>query len=136
MKTLVLCVLTLTLAAAGASAQGQSQGKGKSKAAGQGQTATAAVATLDIRFSSADARIIADYYRPRLQQLPPGLEKKLQRGGTLPPGWQKKVQVFPQELVGRLGPVPTGCTRVVSGKVALLIQNATNVVLDIIDLVR
>jgi hypothetical protein len=136
MKTFVLCLLTLTLAAAGLLAQGQSQGKGKSKAAGQGQTASAPVATLDIRFSSADARAIVDYYRPRLQQLPPGLEKKVQRGGTLPPGWQKKVQVFPQELVGRLPPAPAGCTRVVSGKVALLIQDATNVVLDIIDLVR
>lgn len=25
--------------------------------------------------------------------LPPGLEKKVERGGELPPGWQKKVRV-------------------------------------------
>ena len=27
------------------------------------------------------------------EELPPGLEKKVERGGRLPPGWQKKVHV-------------------------------------------
>ncbi len=27
------------------------------------------------------------------RELPPGLQKKVQRGGALPPGWEKKVQV-------------------------------------------
>lgn len=27
------------------------------------------------------------------KQLPPGLQKKVEKGGELPPGWQKKVEV-------------------------------------------
>ncbi|WP_323846499.1 hypothetical protein [Microbulbifer magnicolonia] len=27
------------------------------------------------------------------KELPPGLEKKVERGGELPPGWQKKLKV-------------------------------------------
>lgn len=27
------------------------------------------------------------------KELPPGLQKKVERGGELPPGWQKKLQV-------------------------------------------
>ena len=134
MRIFPLCILVLTLAAP--AAFGQGKGKGKPKDNGQPQSAQSSAAASNVRFGTADAQIIADYYRPRVQQLPPGLEKKLQRGGTLPPGWQKKVQAFPRDLVGRLGPVPVGYSRVVSGRTALLINDATNVVLDILDLTR
>jgi hypothetical protein len=127
MKTLLMI---LVLAMVGVPATfGQGKGKGKGKQAG------AAVA-VNVRFGAGDASVITDYYRPRLGQLPPGLEKKLARGGTLPPGWRKKVGAFPPELVGRLGPAPVGYSRVVSGKVAMLVHDATNVVMDIIELAR
>jgi len=38
------------------------------------------------------------------KRLPPGLQKKLERGGELPPGWQKKVaegQVIDRDLYRR-----------------------------------
>lgn len=123
----------MILALSAPCAFGQGKGKGKSKTKDNGQ---AAAVSATVRFAAGDVRIIEDYYRPKVQQLPPGLEKKLQRGGTLPPGWQKKVQPFPHELAGRLGPVPAGCSRVISGRTALLIEDATNVVMDILELVK
>lgn len=32
-------------------------------------------------------------HNPSTGDLPPGLQKKIERGGELPPGWQKKVVV-------------------------------------------
>lgn len=128
MKTLILVLVLAVVGIPGAFGQGKGKGKGKH--------AGGVAAGVEVRFSAGDMRLIEDYYRPRLGQLPPGLEKKLARGGTLPPGWQKKVGAFPPELVGRLGPVPVGYSRVVSGRVALLVHDATNVVMDILELTR
>ncbi len=68
--------------------------------------------------------------------LPPGLEKQLRRNGTLPPGLQKKLAPFPAGLEARLTPVLPGYRRVTVGGWALLIQDATNLVMDVIDLSR
>lgn len=54
----------------------------------------------EVLFGDHDRRVLNDYLReeewtPPGQQgkkLPPGLRKKLDRGGELPPGWQKKLQ--------------------------------------------
>jgi hypothetical protein len=46
-------------------------------------------------FSTGDVRVLREYYAPQYRNLPPGLQKKLNRTGQLPPGWQKKVQPFP-----------------------------------------
>lgn len=43
------------------------------------------------------------------KKLPPGLKKKLERGGSLPPGWQKKVErgeVLDSDLYRRARPIP------------------------------
>ena len=115
-------------------------GKGKGK--GKGASSSGGVV-----FGVTDTRVILDYYHPagsglppglakRGGDLPPGLAKQLQRNGTLPPGLQKKLVAFPAELNGRLGPVCGGCRRATLGTWALLIQDATNVILDIIDLSR
>ena len=53
-------------------------------------------------FSTGDVRVLREYYAPRYQNLPPGLQKKLNRTGQLPPGWQKKVQPFPLVLERQL----------------------------------
>ena len=54
--------------------QGRGKGKGKGKGKGRGQD--------------------SDQGRPGgPKSLPPGLQKKLDRGGQLPPGWQKKLKV-------------------------------------------
>ncbi len=136
----LLCGVSATL--------GEAQGKGKGKGKGHqdkssGNSGGGAVA---FAFGPADSRLIVDYYYPagssdlppglakRGGDLPPGLEKHLRRNGTLPPGLQKKLAPFPRELDVRLAPPPAGCRRVTLGTRALLVQDATNVVLDIIDL--
>ena len=82
------------------------------------------------------------------KKLPPGLRKKMARGGELPPGWQKKVargevmdpvvyehsRPLPPELVRTLPPQPPGTVIVtVEGKAARLLE-ATLVILDVFDL--
>ena len=138
MRIVILCTLLASLTSLNLTAQGKGKGKSrdkdKDKSATQVQSIPAGLANL--RFGSPDVRIISDYYRERAQQLPPGLEKKLQRGGALPPGWQKKVQVFPRDLEIQLPQIPVGCRRVVYGRMALLINDATNLILDILDLTR
>lgn len=61
------------------------------------------------RIPREEAVVVSDYYGGR--SLPPGLAKKLRRGGSLPPGWQKKIQPVPAAVEQRLAPLPEGCRR-------------------------
>lgn len=138
--------------------------------AGQRQTAArsgsvAAPARLDdktldtYRVRPDEMTAIRDYYRAhpapatepapvKKKKLPPGLRKKMARGGELPPGWQKKVargevmdpvvyehsRPLPPELVRTLPPQPPGTVIVtVEGKAARLLE-ATLTILDVFDL--
>lgn len=80
--------------------------------------------------------------------LPPGLAKKVERGGKLPPSWEKKCiqgeimppEVFkackplPKEVIVKLPPPPPGTILVaIEGKVARLMK-ATHEILDVFDL--
>lgn len=113
---LALLLVSLPLAAA----QGKAKGKDR---------------YTDARFEPHEVRIILDFYSRRTD-FPPGIAKQLRRKGRLPPGIRKKLVPFPDELIGRLPPAPPGCRRAVYGGLALLVNDATNVVLDIIDLTR
>lgn len=85
----------------------------------------------------------------KMKTMPPGLKKKVERGGELPPGWQKKVargevldaQIYahsrplPPELLKRLPPQPPGTIVItVEGKVVRLVE-ATLMILDVFDLI-
>ncbi len=63
-------------------------------------------------------------------RLPPGLQRQLERNGRLPPGLEKKQ--FPTELRVHLPTPLPGTERVIIGNDAVLIDIATNIVLDII----
>jgi hypothetical protein len=82
------------------------------------------------------------------RKLPPGLAKKLARGGNLPPGWEKKcvpgeimpVEVFeecrplPRELVVQLPPPPEATITVaVDGRVVRILE-ATRQILDVFNI--
>jgi Ni/Co efflux regulator RcnB len=109
-----------------------------------------------IVLDQAERRIIGDYYQRRYdewvaeenqgnkksknkksglppglakrEQLPPGLQKQLERNGRLPPGLEARA--LPDDLIYQLRPRPIGYEfRQVDNKV-LLIQSATNLIVD------
>jgi hypothetical protein len=94
-------------------------------------------------FGSRDRVIISDYYRTRRStlppglakrngQLPPGLERQLERNGTLPPGLQKRIEVFPKELSRQLPPLPCGYVRGLIGGSAVVVNQRTGAIVDVI----
>lgn len=96
-------------------------------------------------FSTRDQRLIRSYFAdtsnlpPGLAKrggnLPPGLERQLQRNGTLPPGLQKRVQPFPENLSSKLPRLPAGYSRVIlAGKAMILDRNSK--ILDLMALAR
>ena len=66
------------------------------------------------------------------EQLPPGLQKHLERNGTLPPGLQKKVQPCPPDLEKRLRVLPTGYKRVVIAGNVIMMNEKTAKIYDIV----
>ena len=87
--------------------------------------------TANVYFSVGDRRAIRDYYSPRYRSLPPGLRKKVERGGQLPPGWQKKLQPFPVELERRLAPLPREYGRGVIDGHAVIYGTRSHAVIDV-----
>lgn len=67
----------------------------------------------------------------RCGDLPPGLQKHLEKNSTLPPGLAKRE--LPDDLYRRLGPPPKGTGRYIVNEDVVLIEEATGVVLDIIE---
>ena len=102
------------------------------------------------RFLPEERRAIEDYYRrindkksakkglpPGLAKrggnLPPGLQKKLERDGELPPGLQKRMEPLPVDLDHRLPRLPDNWQRVVVERDVILLDRRTNRILDIIE---
>jgi hypothetical protein len=141
----------------------------KQKAKGSAETAPkSTVATpkkigdewLNVEITEPEQQEIIRYYESAPQatpetpkgkkpkESPPGLQKKVARGGELPPGWQKKVakgevlgpEIYrhatplPVELTKKLAPAPDGTVLVkVEGKVIRLYE-ATRTILDVFDI--
>ena len=62
--------------------------------------------------------------------LPPGLQKQLEKNGTLPPGLAKRN--LPTELESKLPAVPSGLERIIAGDDVVLLEKATGKILDVI----
>ena len=99
-------------------------------------------------FLPEERRAIEDYYRqakkgkakglpPGLAKrggnLPPGLQKHLEKNGQLPPGLQKRLEPLPVDLDRRLPRLPDYWERVVLERDVILIDRRTNRILDIIE---
>lgn len=79
------------------------------------------------------------------KKLPPGLKKKLERGGSLPPGWQKKVErgevldlevyrharPLPERYLSRLGHQPDGTSVLQVDDRIVRIHDATRTIVDV-----
>lgn len=64
------------------------------------------------------------------KELPPGLQKQLEKNGVLPPGLEGRD--IPDDLKSKLPPAHKGTKRLLVGDDVVLIDTATEVVLDII----
>jgi hypothetical protein len=95
-------------------------------------------------FRDAEIRMIQEFYRPGSGNLPPGLAKKdplppglaqqLKKKGTIPAGFETRLEPFPGDLARRLPDPPDGFRRSVVGNVALLTQDTTLLIVDVIPL--
>ena len=82
--------------------------------------------------------MIRDYFRSgdygrrrvarRENDLPPGLEKRLYRGGTLPQGLEHRVEPFPGDLERRLEPLPRGYSHVILSGRAMILRDDGDIV--------
>ena len=93
--------------------------------------------TAVIAFTALEQSMIFNYFAtggevggPPPRPLPPGIAKKVARGGTLPPGIAKRY--LPVGLNTQLPPPPAGCERIIVGTDVLLVQIATGAIFDLI----
>jgi len=99
-------------------------------------------------FLPEERRIIEEYYQkggkvkqkglpPGLAKrggnLPPGLQKHLDKNGRLPPGLQKRLEPLPVDLDRRLPRLPEYWERVILERNVILIDRRTERILDIIE---
>ena len=125
----VACLMLLASSAMLA-AQGKSH-KNKNDKQTSTNADTATRVDVHVAFGSADVVILRDHYEPRYRNLPPGLQKKVARGGELPPGWKKKFEPFPVAIERRLPPLPAGYSRGVIDAHAVIYNTRTNVIVDV-----
>jgi Ni/Co efflux regulator RcnB len=139
MLRILAAVLALSLAAAPALAdQGKGKGKGNSGKPNGGtmedvvEGVTAGV--LGAVLSDDERRIIHRYFGEhpdtvKVKELPPGIRKKLARGGAMPPGIA--MQVLPDGLHRQLPP-RFGQHYEIIGTDVVLVETATRVIVDVL----
>ena len=123
----------------GAGTAGADQGRGQAKSRGDvdvvaASRTSAPAVSVSIVFAPQEITVIRTHYASRYRNLPPGLQKKLARGGTLPPGWQKKMEPFPAVLERDLVVLSGGYRRGVIEGHAVIYHPITHAILDIASL--
>jgi len=127
-KTLILFCMLLFVTPAMAKDKNKEHSPGDTSHPGKSQHTQSLPRESDQYRHSSIQNIIDSYYREQFpakenkksgkkkKNLPPGLQKKLARGGNLPPGWQKKVtrgEVLDWQLYRRSVKLPQAvCTGV------------------------
>lgn len=137
-----LCLLILLGAAL---VLGQGKGAGKGKGWNEDAGAPAKKAVSHPSFRDAEIRILLDFYRPgsgnlppgiaRKGEFPPGILKQIARGKGLPPGLANKLEPFPLPLARQFPAPPPGYRRMICGTLALMLDDSTNMVVDVVNLV-
>jgi hypothetical protein len=129
--------LACLLSADTAAAQGASQGKGKKP----DQPEAKAAPRPSMEIGSKDRDTIRKYFEKntaglppglakRGDDLPPGLERQLQRNGSLPPGLDKKLEPLPTPLSRQLGKLPSGYNWFMLGPHVVAMDRKNNVIGD------
>lgn len=114
----------------------------------EGGTALGLDVNRPAHFLLEERRIIEEFYARRNQakakglppglakrggNLPPGLQRHLDKNGRLPPGLQKRLEPLPVDLDRRLPQLPDYWERVVLDRDVILIDRRTSRILDIIE---
>ncbi len=96
--------------------------------------------SVDISFNSEDRRRVTNYYKlkkkspppglAKKKKLPPGLQKQLAKNGKLPPGLEKNA--LPMVLEQQLEFLPAGYVRLKVGLDVILLNESTQIIVDII----
>jgi hypothetical protein len=113
---------------------GNGNGGGHNKDATQGTGAVTATVSL---ITGYERSTILGYVQNHqasfagMQPLPPGIAKKVARGGSLPPGIAKRY--FPNDLLGQL-PARPGQQWMFMGTDVVLLNTATQLILDVLHL--
>jgi len=140
-KALGIATLGLALAC-GVGAQ--AGGKGNTKHSGRtaGDKVREVLPEAERVFTREEITVMHNYFESnrsglppglaKREQLPPGLQKHLERNGTLPPGLQKKVQPLPPELERRMRVLPTGYRRVVIAGNVIMMNEKTAQIYDVV----
>ena len=138
MRVLVSLLVAAALAMPTSTLAGNNGNKGKKAHNAQAEQIDATQAAVSL-ITVVERRIIFNYvdqYRYTLvspsgsaKPLPPGIAKKVARGGTLPPGIAKRY--LPQDLLVQLPPRP-GCQWVMVDNDVVLIAAATGLIVDIL----
>ena len=129
-----LMIVALGTSTGGAQGRG---GKGRDKdgdSTAVERVSTRAGTEVNFVFSPREITLIRTHYQSRSRNLPPGLQKKVARGGNLPPGWQKKMEPLPRSLEIDLVVLPGGYRRGVMDGHAVIYDPLTHAILDIISL--
>ncbi len=114
MKSLICLVITGLFVGMTPVHAGQGRGNTNFKIA---RTAAKPVSDVDVVVRASlvwaprEIEVIKAHYAPQYRSLPPGLQKKVARGGQLPPGWQKKMEAFAPSVDRALLPLPSGYSR-------------------------
>jgi hypothetical protein len=130
--SVTMTALLLAGASVGAGQPGKEKKHAGVKKAGAIETEQddGADVAVHLAFGTRDIELVRSHYAPRFRNLPPGLQKKVARGGSLPPGWQKKMEPFPVALERRLPSLPAGYSRGVLDAHAV-IYNPRGMIIDV-----
>jgi len=138
----LIVVLAAVALASPALAQGNGNGNGNGNGTSHGKNVTQGTGTGAI---TASVSLITAYERSTIlgyvqnhqssfsgmQPLPPGIAKKVARGGSLQPGIAKRY--FPGDLLGQL-PARPGQQWMFMGTDVVLLNTATQLILDVLHL--
>ena len=135
---LVLCIfMSVSIAISGAKSKGKGKSDPQSVESSRGKSKQAGGNI----FRESDRKLIMNHYRNNLAglppglakrngDLPPGLEKRLNRNGHLPPGLEKNLDSFPVELERKLPPLKEGLRRGIIAGMAVILDKKTSTILD------
>jgi hypothetical protein len=137
MRSLICLVITGLFVGIAPVHAGQGRGNANFKVAKSVDNPETADATVrvSVAFSPREVEVIRTHYGPKYSSLPPGLQKKVARGGQLPPGWQRKMEPFPAGLDRILLPLPGNYRRGIYDGQAVIYDPLSHAIYDIVQLV-